>query len=52
MEMAAGRIIRKLCKTSNHTTIIKIDEDQLMTDQLKGLKCNTKVNPVPKKLQK
>ncbi len=27
-------------------TIIKIEEVQLMTDQLKEVKCNTKVNPI------
>lgn len=32
--------------TGNHTTIIKIDEVQLMSDQLKEVKCNTKVNPI------
>ena len=32
--------------TENQTTIIKIDEVQLMSDQLKEVKCNTKVNPI------
>ena len=32
--------------TGKHTAIIKIDEVQLMTDQLKEVKCNTKVNPI------
>ena len=34
----------RICDTD--FAIIKIDEVQLMSDQLKEVKCNTKVNPI------